>query len=316
MDLAVLIIAYSRPDGVSYLLKTLKNLGIHNVYIAVDGPKNQKDRLNQHKIDVEISKYLLDFGETLHVLRRNRNLGVAGGVLNAIDWFFSHEKMGVIIEDDLLISSDFFNFALSALIKYEKHSRIWMISGTQVHPNPNDIKNAVWTNYPMIWGWAGWAEKWKEMRGSLLRKKIIRIYHLIDHCYLFWAVSANRALAGKVDTWDTPLAFEFRYQDKLCLTPPVNLISNIGNDEVSTHTKSESNTLYLEINSLARNFSIIDSPNQIEIDKYNHYLEKNIFKIKFKHLLIPYYAFFFDRIKFPVSTRKPRLNDRNDWLQF
>ena len=316
MDLAVLIIAYSRPEGVSYLLKLLKDFGVKRVYVAVDGPKNQRDVSNRKMIELEISKYLLDFGGQLHVLRRDRNLGVAGGVLNAVDWFFSHEKMGVIIEDDLLIGSDFFDFALGALIKYESDPRIWMVSGTQLNPNSNDVLNSIWTNYPMIWGWAGWATKWTEMRGSLLRKKSIRIHHLMDRRYLFWAISANRALTGKVDTWDIPLAFEFRYQDKLCLIPPVNLISNIGNDEVSTHTKSESSTLNLEIHSLPSNFSLINSPNKIEIDKYNHYLEKNIFKIKIRHLLIPYYAYLFDNIRFPISTRKPRLNDRNDWLEF
>jgi hypothetical protein len=316
MDLAVLIIAYSRPEGVSYLLKLLKNLGVERVYLAVDGAKNQRDIVNWNKIELEISKYSSDFGGRLHVLKRDRNLGVAGGVLNAIDWFFSHEKMGVIIEDDLLISTDFFNFALGALIKHEADPRVWMVSGTQLNPDPSDVTNSIWTNYPMIWGWAGWAKKWTEMRGSLLRKKSIYIHNLMDRRYLFWAVSANRALAGKVDTWDTPLAFEFRYQDKLCLIPPVNLVSNMGNDEVSTHTKSESSTLNIEIQSLAYNFSLINSPNRIQLDRYNRYLEKNVFKIKIRHLLIPYYAFLFDNIRFPVSNRKPRLIDRNDWLEF
>jgi len=314
MDLAVLIIAYSRPDGVSYLLQTLTNIGLRNIYIAIDGPKNKRDIDNQDQIKLEISKYSFSDGIKVHVLIRDQNLGVAGGVLSAIDWFFSHENQGVIIEDDLRISNDFCNFALSALTKYKDDPRVWMISGTQLFPNLEDKTQVVWTNYPMIWGWAGWAEKWIEMRRVLLCKKKIRFKSLLDHNYLFWAVGANRALSGKVDTWDTPLAFEFKNRDKLCLLPPVNLISNIGNDEVSTNTRKENSSMHLDINSLNYSYGLQNSPNEISLKKYNKLLEKNIFKIKIKHFLLPYYAFLFDYIKFPISKRKPALNERGDWL--
>jgi hypothetical protein len=131
---------------------------------------------------------------------------------------------------------------------------------------------------------------------------------------LFWAVGANRALAGKVDTWDTPLAFEFKTRDKLCLLPPVNLISNVGNDEVSTNTIKGNSSMNLEINPLDHNYNFVKDPNEIYLKKYNKLLEKHVFKIKVKHFLLPYYAFLFDHIKFPVSKRRPALNERSDWL--
>jgi hypothetical protein len=315
MDLAVLIIGYARPEGISYLLKTVESVGISKIYLAIDGPKSDADKIRHEKIATEILKIQRDSGTKIKVLKRVKNLGVAGGVLNSIDWFFSHEKMGLIIEDDLIISKDFFEFSLRALKKYRNDPTVWMISGTQLFPNSNQPTQVEWTNYPMIWGWAGWADKWKLMRKSLLDKKHIRLHKLLDSRYLYWAVGANRALSGKVDTWDTPLAFEFIKQGKLCLIPPVNLVSNTGNDIVSTNTKRTNNTMNLEIKSLGINRVLMDKPDQIFIERYNSLLEKNVFKIKKRHILLPYYSFVFDFIRFPRQKRRQPLNERTDWVK-
>jgi len=315
MDLAVLIIGYARPEGISYLLQTVASAGISKIYLAIDGPKNDADNVRHEKIATEILKFQRDSGTKIQVLKRVKNLGVAGGVLNSIDWFFSHEKMGLIIEDDLVISKDFFEFSLQALKKYRKDPTVWMISGTQLFPNINQPTQVEWTNYPMIWGWACWADKWELMRKSLLNKKHIRLNKLLDSRYLYWAVGANRALTGKVDTWDTPLAFEFMKQGKICLIPPVNLVSNTGNDIVSTNTKRINNTMNLEIKSLGINRVVMDKPDQIFVERYNSLLEKNVFKIKKRHILLPYYSFVFDFIRFPRHKRRQPLNERTDWAK-
>jgi hypothetical protein len=315
MDLAVLIIGYARPEGISYLLQTVVSAGISKVYLAIDGPKNDSDKVRHEKITTKILNFQSDPRITLHVLNRVNNLGVAGGVLNSIDWFFSHEKMGLIIEDDLIVSKDFFDFSLQALKKYKDDSSVWMISGTQIFPNSNQPAQVEWTNYPMIWGWAGWADKWKLMRKSLLAKKQIGLPKLLDSRYLYWAVGANRALSGKVDTWDTPLAFEFIKQGKLCLLPPVNLVSNTGNDAVSTNTKLLNNTMNLEIKNIGINCVLMVKPNQLFVKRYNSLLEKNVFKIKKRHILLPYYSFVFDFIRFPRQKRRQPLNERTDWAK-
>ena len=204
---------------------------------------------------------------------------------------------------------------MQALKKYKDDPSVWMISGTQIFPNSNQPAEVVWTNYPMIWGWAGWADKWELMRKSLLARKKIRLHKLLDSHYLYWAVGANRALSGKVDTWDTPLAFEFIKQEKLCLLPPVNLVSNTGNDIVSTNTKLVNNTMNLEIKNLGINCVLMDKPNQLFVKKYNSLLEKNVFKIKKRHILLPYYSFVFDFIRFPRQKRRQPLNERTDWAK-
>jgi hypothetical protein len=309
MNLPALIIAYSRPDGVAEVLETLVSYGFEDIYISIDGPKNNHDTINQDEIVRNANKYL-ESNTRIHIARQNKNLGAAGGVLTAVEWFFANEEMGIIIEDDLRFNIDFCKFAEMSLIKYKNDPKVWMISGTQHFPNALVKDQVSWSSYPMIWGWAGWADKWKIMRDALLQRKKIEMKHRINKRYLFWSVGANRALSGKVDAWDIPLAFEFQKQKSLCVLPPVNLVSNIGNDDVATNTFDKDKSLNLKVENLPIFVNFTDQPNSIDLQNYNLLLEKNIFKIKFRHIFLPYYSFLFDFIRFPESKRKLPLSQR------
>jgi len=308
IDLAALIIGYSRPDGIANLLDILTESGVKNLYVAIDGARNTKDILEQENIKKEIDNRSRDVN--IKVLWRDINLGAAAGVIDAIDWFFSYEKMGLILEDDLQISKEFCSYAKNALTKYLNDNDVWMISGTQHLPSCGDSKITNWTNYPMIWGWAGWAKKWIVMRTSLLKHKPIGIGNLLDSSYLFWAIGANRALCGKIDAWDIPLAFEFRYQKKLSLLPPVNLVSNIGSDEFATNTKIKSKFMHQKIELLSNSYQYSEKPLSGTLLEYNFFLEKKVFNINRRHILLPYYSLLLDFIRFPKSKRKKPLSER------
>jgi hypothetical protein len=308
--LPVLLITYSRPNNINYLLKALIQFGIRDIYISVDGPRNDKDKVNQRLIENVIKEHSKDPGIQITVLRQEINLGAAAGVLSAVDWFFSQVQMGVVLEDDLKISQDFLGFAEVALKKFQNDERVWMISGTQHFPNPVDGRSTIWANYPMVWGWASWAGKWKSMRSALLEKKSLRMRHLLDIRYIFWAIGANRALAGKVDAWDTPLALEFSTQKKLCLLPPVNLISNFGNDEMATNTRHSTRVMNEVISPLDTDTLLFEIPDELTIKSYNLLLERHIFKIKKRHILLPYHSFLLDFIRFPYSQRRIPLDKR------
>jgi len=310
MNLPVLVIAYSRPEGLSKILQTLLSNGIQRIYIAVDGAKNQRDLTNQKDIESVISNFKQLSGKKIHVLRQKQNLGIAVAIIGAVDWFFANEKRGLILEDDLVVSDQFFKFAKSALEIYENNDEVWMISGTQLFPNSQKVNEVVWSNYPMIWGWASWSAKWYEMRRSLFEKKIIPLSKRADSRYLFWATGANRVLSGKVDTWDIPLACEFLNQNKLCAMPAVNLVSNIGTDSVSTNTKKTERGVGTKIALLDSEFIYTYQPEICDIQEYNKLLETQVFNIRFRHVFLPYYSLLFDWIRFPKTHRKEKLSRR------
>lgn len=308
--MSALIIAFSRPAGVLTLLKSLSANRVERIYVSIDGPRDESDRIKQ----AEIFRILHDFEATseskIYVRANEANLGVAAGVISAIDWFFAQEPEGLILEDDLVVGDDFYRFALTGLETFRNDSSVWMISGTQLFPNGFLGSKETWTNYPMIWGWAGWAEKWNIMRTVMLQDKIVSVSKLLNRRWLFWSVGANRALEGKVDTWDIPLAFEFWRLKKICIIPPVNLISNVGDDESSTHTTRDNSALRKDIQVLPADFQYMGVGDAEQINLYNSKLEESIFKVKNRHILLPYYSKLLDWLRFPRKYRKTPLRHR------
>jgi hypothetical protein len=310
MSLPCLVIAYSRPQGVIYLLDILKDSAVPRVYVSIDGPRNADDELNRFRILAIIEKYRTDYKMNIEVVTHEINLGVGGGVISAIDWFFSRESKGIVLEDDLKISKSFFRYAEVSLSIYELDPDVWMVSGTQLFPNNLKSNECSWTNYPMIWGWAGWSRKWELMRASLLQHKQLRFRHLLNPRYLFWRVGSNRALSGKVDTWDIPLAFEFYFQNKLCLLPPENLVSNTGNDSVAAHTSLGDFPMNFPLGEISRELDFVQSTRADRAIRYNQILETKIFGISNRHLLLPIKAFLMDFYRFPKSKRREPLASR------
>jgi hypothetical protein len=238
------------------------------------------------------------------------NNGVAAGVIKAIDWFFTQVDSGIILEDDLVVADGFFKYCTDALSKFEHEIDVWMISGSQIFESYDFHNQLQLANYPMIWGWATWRGKWQEMRESLITPKKIGLKNIFNHRYLFWAVGANRALSGLVDTWDTPLAFEFFKRQKLCVISPVNLVSNIGDDEVAIHTKTSGFPLFVPLQDF-NGYGIEDMNQCRNLPKsYNLILEKNLFRIRLRHIFIPYYSFLLDRFLYPAKYRKSKLVER------
>ena len=104
----------------------------------------------------------IDWDCEVETLVSEENLGCKYAVSGAINWFFQHEEMGIILEDDCLPSQSFFWFCEELLKRYKDDMRVWHVSG-------NNFQNGVvrgdsdyyFSKYNHIWGWATWANRWR-----------------------------------------------------------------------------------------------------------------------------------------------------------
>ena len=291
----VLILAFLRHHGVKRLIESCLENDVSRIYISIDGPRSDSDRSTQQEMLEIIQEFRTVAPTQIFVQRHEQNLGVGVGVISGLDWFFSHEDSGHILEDDLHVDSNFFAFSRLALLEFADHELVKMISGSQLIPIVPTGNNAHWSNYPMIWGWSSWSNKWKEMRDGLLQKKSFVCFRKDSDVINFWTVGANRVLDGKVDTWDTPLAAEFHRQKWLCIIPPSNLVTNSGDDQQAFHTKGDTFGMNLPISKLLPDvdFNSLSSPEFV--DSYNKKLEKIVFKVKKRHFFSPLYSSFSKR---------------------
>ena len=308
-----LIISYARPEGVRKIIQNCIDNNVPDIYVAVDGPKTEDVRIKHKEIIDVVESFSGSPNTNVYLLAREVNLGVGAGVISAIDWFFSEVECGHIFEDDLTVSTSYFVFGSECLRRFEFDNRVFMVSGTEISSSSNDILSARWCNYPMIWGWSTWRDSWLEMRRGLLDRKVSRIPFTLSPRKNFWTVGAKRVLDGKVDTWDTPLAAEFLSRGWLCVIPPTNLISNYGDDAGASHTGKGGFGLNLPIVEIDGDIDYYAKLTKNDINEYNKFLEKQVFKIRLRHVFSPFISSFLDRFRYPRDNltleAKLKLND-------
>jgi hypothetical protein len=286
----VLIIAYAREDRVLDLLKKMELWGRQKVFISIDGPRSAEIAEIQIRMRQRIQSFASNSSLEILVLDRKENLGIRSGVISGIDWFFSKVDAGIILEDDLSPSYSFFEFADRSIPIISSQNDVWLSSGNNFL-QPSNEPHEHYANYPLIWGWATTREKWIAMREAIFYSPKLSLKQSLNSVSNYWYLGAVRTKFGKIDTWDISLAFAMRDLGKFCMIPPVNLVSNIGNDEYASHTSSDDFPLNLptkEIDFAQFRFAM----NFGNVAEVNSRLERELFNISRKHQFSFFYAKF------------------------
>lgn len=243
----ILFLIFNRP---SLFRRTFRQIGLlkpKRLFVAGDGPRDgfPKDK-KKCRESQEIVKQA-DWGCKVETLFRKKHLGCKKAVSSAVSWFFKNVKEGIIIEDDCLLDKSFFYFCQVLLKKYREDERVMHISANNFQ---NGIKRGNASYYfskiPHVWGWAGWRRAWEyydvTMKDFLSFKKQEQIKNIfIDkNVQKKWVDIFQKTYNGGVDTWDFQWTYAIFKQNGLCVTPNVNLVTNIGFSPSATHTSKRS----------------------------------------------------------------------------
>lgn len=260
----ILFCCYNRLDMIKKSLDIIRNIECKKIYISIDGPKNDEIEKN---INQEIIKYItsIQFKSNTEFLIRKENLGCKIAISSAIDWFFSNEESGIILEEDLLPTDTFFKFCDYALEKYEDKSSVMMISGTNYIGSGLVSNKYFFSEHFLIWGWATWKRAWKLYDVEMLnwqkddvKKKIQNRYS--EKEYKFLQNKFNSFLDDYSDTWDIQWYFACINNSGLTVMPEANLVSNIGIE--GTHSNKYYKTLFLKHGKIE--IEKLKSPNTIK----------------------------------------------------
>ncbi|HMO33822.1 MAG TPA: hypothetical protein PKE63_04985 [Lacibacter sp.] len=242
-DTPVLFLIFNRPDTTARVWEQIRNLQPSRLFIAADGPRDQKPGETALCAQTRALVKQVDWNCEVKTLFREKNLGCGPAVSGAITWFFEQVDAGIILEDDCLPTSGFFQFCSNLLETYRHDTRVWHIAGYNLHPvNTPTEADYFFSQETPIWGWATWRRVWKHyhLKPDLLRKfettnlvsfmKMTRL-HAITSLYDF-----RKVAAGKVNTWDYQYSFYQLVNNGLSVIPCRNLVENIGFDGNATHT--------------------------------------------------------------------------------
>ncbi len=244
LNTAVLFLIFNRLDTTKQVLETIKQAKPPRLYIAADGARESRAG-EQEKVSA-VKEYVMsniDWSCEVKTLFREKNLGCKYAVSSAINWFFDHEEMGIILEDDCLASQSFFWFCEELLLRYKDDMRIWQISGDNFQYGiKRGDSDYYFSKYSHIWGWASWSSRWKyydvEMKSFEKFEQQNQIKNIFDNKrqQLYWLNQFKNTFMGKINTWDYQWTYTIWINSGLSISPNINLISNIGFNEDATHT--------------------------------------------------------------------------------
>lgn len=281
-DKAVLMLTYNRADLFKKSLSSVLSIMPKRIYIFNDGPKsNPQDIVKVYEV-----RKLIQNIKTKSIIIKNfnkYNLGCKKSNLKAIDWFFSKEKEGIIIEDDCIASREFFSFTSEMLNKYKDNNRIFCISGSNFQKEKLSNESYYFSKYNHCWGWATWRDRWRlnddkisfwpkfkksKEWGKLHKNKIEQKY---------WNKIFKNVYNDKMDSWAYPWTLSVWKQKGLTITPNVNLVKNIGFGKQSTHSLFVQDS-FKYLNKQKTDSKIIHPKKIIINNKADFYVFKNHFK--------------------------------------
>lgn len=234
---AVLFLLFNRPDTTKQVFEAIRKAKPPRLYVAADGPRQGK--VGEAEKVQAVRDYVtanIDWDCQVQTLFRDKNLGCKYAVSGAINWFFEQEEMGVILEDDCLPSQSFFWFCEGLLDRHKDEKKVFMIAGTSYLFNEiESSEDYFFSKYMAIWGWATWKDRWDKYDLSMNNFPQVEQNKTI-HSYFNWDANIRdiflshykMAYENKIDTWDFQWIYKCAENDGLCLTPYINLVSNIG----------------------------------------------------------------------------------------
>ncbi len=240
----VVIFTYKRPRHTGMLLDSLRaNRGVEDcdIYAFSDGPRAAQD-----EAAVEATRGVLRHARLsrLSVIERERNLGLAGNVIDGVTRICAEHGRVIVLEDDLVLSSTYLEYMNTALERYADDERVYHVSGYMFPVRVKAEDDAVFL--PMTTcsgGWATWARAWRafdsEAGGyaALRADRGLRRKFDLGGAYNFFDM-LERQRAGKIDSWAIRWYLSVFMRDGLALFPARSLAQNIGFGDAATNTQS------------------------------------------------------------------------------
>lgn len=240
-SIPILFLIFNRPDETFAVFNEIKKVKPAKLYIASDGPRSETELSAVNSARDVVNN--IDWECQVETLFRTENLGCKMAVSSAINWFFEHEEMGVILEDDCLPGESFFTFCEKMLKKYYYDNDMMMISGTNfLYGDFSEFKNGyAFIKYYTIWGWATWRRAWSKYDIHMnswpeLQTRLKTIYrNKIQTVFMYTML--NAAYRGRIDTWDFQWVYTCLVENGYNILPIANLVSNIG--QTGTHVGTD-----------------------------------------------------------------------------
>ena len=123
---AIVIIAFNRPNSIKRLLNSIEaaNYKFNDIPLIIS--IDFQDSENNRKVLESAENFVWKFGEK-KIIKHNNNLGLKKHILSCGDLTKIYGSV-IILEDDLIVSPNFYNYAMQAAVYYKDEDKVAGVS--------------------------------------------------------------------------------------------------------------------------------------------------------------------------------------------
>ena len=249
-DVPVAMVFFNRPDTLAKVFESVRAAHPKKLFLIQDGarPGNKKDEENIAKCREIVEN--VDWECDVTKDYSDVNLGCGKRIFSGITKAFETVDRLIIIEDDIVVTQDFFEFCGELLERYKDDQRIHRISGMcHMGEYKKSPYSYAFTNISSCWGWATWKRAWQDMDYEMSFLDDSYIMDCFRKNYRYKKDSAELIRTGikrreilrsgkRLSAWTYQFSMAGRLNNRLDITPCKNLISCIGLTDESAHASS------------------------------------------------------------------------------
>ena len=261
----IVLFTYKRFETLKKTLQCLSDNFLasdSDLIIYSDGPKSLDDMF----IIAKIRDYLKTISgfKSVKIYESDKNLGLATSIINGVSNTLKKYHKVIVLEDDLITSTNFLAFMNTSLKRYEDEALVFSISGFSFNFSRKfENKDGYFLNRPNSWGWGTWRDRWGLINWDLpdLNNDALNELTLLGSDVKKMFIDQNKSV---IDSWHIKFIYnQFKFSG-LTYYSNISKVQNIGFDEFATHTKNSKTRFFTKIDSQCNlNFQF---PNIIEIN--------------------------------------------------
>jgi hypothetical protein len=236
----VVLFVFKRVESAKRLVESLlenAEAGCTDLFIFSDGPRNESEASIVSKVRDYI--HSIKGFKSVDITCAPVNKGLANSVINGVTRVLKSYDKVIVVEDDLLVSSNFLPFMNQALDYYKNNERILSIAGYTDPIKSRTGDDIYFTQRACSEGWATWSDKWLTIDWNVQDFESFKKSRIEQRRFNRMGSDMTgllcKQMKGKVDSWAIRYCYHQFKNDLYTVYPTVSKVKIFGLDEFATH---------------------------------------------------------------------------------
>jgi hypothetical protein len=234
----VALFVYKRPEHTARMLQALSQntlAGQSDVIIFSDGPKTPADAVQVAKVR-DLAHDASGF-KSVRMVASEKNRGLAKSIIAGVTEVLRDHDAVIVLEDDLVSSSDFLTYMNAALAFYRDKKNVYSVAGFApgiTLPSSYQYDSYLIPTRGCSWGWGTWKQVWdavdwevSDYKDFIVNRSSVKKFNQMGNDMIRML---SRQMEGDLNSWSIRFDYHHFKNDALAAYPVKSKILNEGMD--------------------------------------------------------------------------------------